>query len=304
MRVFVTGATGWIGSAAVPELIGAGHQVLGLARSDASAEALAAAGADVHRGALDDLDSLRAGATACDGVIHTAYKHDIAFSGDFQGAADADLRTVEAFGEALAGSDRPFVIASGTACLTPGVVGTEEDSGDPGSAAAARLPSEQTALSLGALGVRSSAVRLPPSVHGEGDHGFVATLIGIARNKGVSGYIGDGSNRWPAVHRLDAARLFRLALETAPAGSVLHAVGDGGVPTREIADVIGRHLDLPIVSISPKDTGEHFGWLGGFFALDVPASSALTRERVGWQPTHPGLIDDLDRGHYFHKPSA
>jgi nucleoside-diphosphate-sugar epimerase len=304
MRVFVTGATGWIGSAVVPELIGAGHQVLGLARSDASAAALAAAGAEVQRGTLDDLDSLQTAAAASDGVIHTAYKHDIAFSGDYQGAADADLRTVETFGEALAGSDRPFVIASGTAGLTPGVVGTEEDAGDPDSAAAARLPSEQTALSLASRGVRSSAVRLAPSVHGEGDHGFVATLIGIARDKGVSGYIGDGTNRWPAVHRLDAARLFRLALETAPAGSVLHAVGDEGVPTRAIADVIGRHLDLPIVSVSPEDAGEHFGWLGAFFALDVPASSALTRELLGWQPTHPGLIDDLNQDHHFHNPSA
>jgi nucleoside-diphosphate-sugar epimerase len=206
--------------------------------------------------------------------------------------------------EALADSDRPFVIASGTAGLTSGVVGTEEDAGDPGSAAAARLPSEQTALSLASRGVRSSAVRLAPSAHGEGDHGFVATLVGIARDKGVSAYVGDGTNRWPAVHRLDAARLFRSALETAPAGSVLHAVADEGVPTRAIADVIGRRLDLPIVSISPEDAGEHFGWLGAFFALDVPASSTLTRERMGWQPTHPGLIEDLDRGHYFHNASA
>jgi hypothetical protein len=189
-----------------------------------------------------------------------AYKHDIAFSGDYQGAADADLCTVETFGEALAGSDRPFVIASGTAGLTPGVVGTEEDAGDPDSAAAARLPSEQTALSLASRGVRSSAVRLPPSVHGEGEHGFVATLIGIARGKGVSGYIGDGTNRWPAVHRLDAAHLFRLALETAPAGSVLHGVADKGVPVHDIAEVIGRHLNLPVVSIPREEAGDHFGW--------------------------------------------
>jgi nucleoside-diphosphate-sugar epimerase len=304
MRVFLTGATGWIGSAVVPELIGAGHQVLGLARSDTSAAALAGTGAEVQRGSLDDLDSLQAAAAASDGVIHTAYKHDIAFSGDFQGAAEADLRTIEAFGEALAGFDRPFVIASGTAALAPGVLGTEEDSGDPGSGAAVRIRSEQTLLSLASRGVRSSALRLPPSVHGEGDHGFIAILIAIARDKGISGYVADGTNRWPAVHRLDAARLFRLALEQAPAGSVWHAVGDEGVPTRAIAEVIGRHLDLPMVSISPKDAAEHFGWLGGFFALDVPASSALTRERLGWEPTHPGLIEDLDQGHYFQDPSV
>ncbi len=304
MRVFVTGASGWIGSAIVPELIGAGHQVVGLARSDASAAALAAAGAEVHRGTLDELDGLRSAAAASDGVIHTAYKHDIAFSGDFQGAADADRRAVETLGEALVSSDRPFAIASGTAGLTPGVLGTEEDAGDPDSAAAARIPSEQTALSLASRGVRSSAVRLSPSVHGEGDHGFVAALIGMARDKGVSGYVGDGTNRWPAVHRFDAARLFRLAVEKASAGSVLHGVAEEGVPVRDIAAVIGRHLDLPVVAVSPEDAGEHFGWLGGFLAADLPTSSALTRERVGWQPTYPGLIDDLEQGHYFHNPSA
>jgi nucleoside-diphosphate-sugar epimerase len=305
MRVFVTGASGWIGSAIVPELIGAGHQVVGLARSDASAAAVAAAGADVQRGTLDDFDSLRGAAAASDGVIHTAYKHDVAFSGDFHGAAHADRRAIEALGDALVGSDRPFVIASGTAGLTPGVVGTEDDGPDPTSAVAARIPSEQTALSLAARAVRSSAVRLPPSVHGEGDHhGFVATLIAIARDIGVSGYIGDGSNRWPAVHRLDAAHLFRRALETAPAGSVLHGVADEGVPTREIAELIGRHLAVPVASISRQDAGEHFGWLAAFFASDVPASSALTRERMKWQPTHPGLVDDLDQGYYFHDPSA
>jgi nucleoside-diphosphate-sugar epimerase len=303
MRVFVTGASGWIGSALVPELIGAGHKVVGLARSDASAATLATAGVEVQRGSLDDLDRLREAAAASDGVIHTAFKHDIAFSGDYQGAADADLRAIETIGGALAGSERPFVIASGTACLTPGVVGTEEDSGDPGSAAAGRLPSERTALSLASQGVRSSAVRLPPTVHGHGDHGFLATLIGIARDRGVSGYVGDGSGRWPAVHRLDAARLFRLPLESAPAGSVLHAVDDEGVATCAIAEAIARHLDLPIVSILPEDASEHFGWLGVFFAADVPASSNLTRERMAWRPTHAGLIDDLDQGHYFDNRS-
>jgi nucleoside-diphosphate-sugar epimerase len=306
MRVFVTGTSGWIGSAVVPELIGAGHQVVGLARSDASAAAITTAGAEVHRGTLDDLDSLRTAAAASDGVIHLAFKHDIAFSGDFQGAADADRRAVEAFGEALAGSDRPLVIASGTLGLAPGRVGTERDGHRPDSGAApliggahTRLATAQMTLSVASRSVRSSVVRLPPTVHGEGDQGFVATLIDIARGTGVSGYVGDGCNRWPAVHRLDAARLFRLALEGAPAGSTLHGVADEGVPIRDIAEVVGRHLTLPVVAISPEDAGEHFTWLAALLAADSPASSALTRQLLGWQPTHPGLIDDLDQGHYF-----
>jgi len=310
MRVFVTGASGWIGSAVVPELTGAGHQVTGLARSDASAAALTAAGAQVHRGTLDDPGSLRSAAAAADGVIHLAFKHDIAFSGDFQGAADADRRAVETFGEALAGSGRPFVIASGTLGLAPGRVATERDGRDPGSAAhlsggpQTRMATARMTLSLASRGVRSSVVRLPPTVHGEGDHGFMAALAGIARDKGVSGYIGDGSNRWPAVHRFDAAHLFRLALDNAPAGSVLHAVADQGVPIRAIAEVIGRHLGLPVAAISAQDAGEHFGWLGGYLAADSPASSTLTRELLGWRPAHPGLIDDLDKGHYFHNQST
>jgi nucleoside-diphosphate-sugar epimerase len=306
MRVFVTGASGWIGSAVVPELLGAGHQVLGLARSDASADALAAAGAEVHRGTLDDVDSLQDAAAASDGVIHLAFKHDLAFSGDFQGAADADRRAVETFGEALAGSDRPFVIASGTLGLAPGRVATEQDGHGPASAMAGlgggpqtRWATAELVLSLASRGVRSSVVRLPPTNHGDGDNGFVAILVGIARDKGLSGYIGDGTNRWPAVHRLDSARLFRLALENAPAGSTLHAVADEGVPIRDIAEVIGRHLDLPVVAISPEDAGEHFAWLAGFLAADSPASSALTQELLGWHPTHPGLIADLEQGHYF-----
>ena len=306
MRVFVTGASGWIGSAVVPELIGAGHQVTGLARSDASAAALDAAGAQVHRGTLDDLDGLRAAAAASDGVIHLAFKHDIAFSGGFQDAADADRRAVETFGEALAGSGRPFVIASGTLGLALGRVATERDGHGPDPALAAlgagprtRLATAELVLSLASRDVRSSVLRLPPTVHGEGDNGFMAALVGIARDKGVSGYIGDGSNRWPAVHRLDAAHLFRLALEGAPAGSTLHAIADEGVPIRDVAEVIGRHLDLPVVSISPEDAGEHFAWLAGFLGADSPASSTLTRELLGWHPTHPGLIDDLDKGHYF-----
>jgi nucleoside-diphosphate-sugar epimerase len=306
MRVFVTGASGWIGSAVVPLLIGAGHQVTGLARSDATAAALTAAGAQVQRGTLDDLDRLRSAAAASDCVIHLAFKHESAFSGDFQGAADADRRAIETFGEALVGSDRPFVIASGVLGLTAGWVGTERDGHSPGSATAhliggaqTRMANAQLTLALASRGVRSSVMRLSPTVHGEGDNGFMATLVGIARAKGVSGYIGDGANRWPAVHRLDAAHLFHLALEKAPAGSVLHAVADEGVPIRAIAEVIGRHLDLPVVAISPEAAGEHFGWLAGFLAVDSPASSTLTRELVGWQPTHPGLIDDLDQGHYF-----
>ncbi len=311
MRVFVTGASGWIGSAVVPALIGAGHQVVGLARSEASAAALAAAGADVQRGTIDDLDSLRRAAAAADGVIHLAFKHDIAFSGDFQGATDADRRAVETFGEALAGSDRPFVIASGTLGVAPGRVATEEDgqgphpaADAPGGGPATRLGTAQLTLALASRGVRSSVLRLPPTVHGDGDNGFMATLVGIARDTGVSGYIGDGSSRWPAVHRLDAARLFRLALETAPAESTLHAVADEGVPVRAIAEVIGRHLSVPVVAISPEDAGAHFGFLATFLGLDSPASSALTRALLDWQPTHPGLIADLDQGHYFRTPSA
>lgn len=310
MRVFVTGASGWIGSAVVPELIGAGHQVVGLARSDASAAALTAAGADVRRGTVDDLDVLRSAAAASDGVIHLAFKHDIAFSGDFQGAADADRRAVEAFGEALAGSGRPFVLASGILGLTPGRVATEEDTGPRlslehlGTGPRTRLDTAQLTLALASRDVRSSVVRLPPTVHGEGDHGFMAALIGIARAKGVSGHVGDGANRWPAGHRSDAARLFRLALEKAPAGSVLHATADEGVPIRTVAEVIGRHLDVPVAAVPPEATAEHFGWLAGFIGLDSPASSLRTRELLGWQPTGPGLIDDLDKGHYFHGSAA
>lgn len=305
MRVFVTGASGWIGSAVVPELIGAGHEVVGLARSDASAAALARAGAQVRRGTLDDLGTLRDAAAASDGVIHLAFKHDIAFSGDFRGAADADRRAVETFGEVLAGSDRPFVLASGILGLTPGRVVTESDGRDSAADAShddgprARQATAHRTLDLASHGVRSSVLRLPPTVYGEGDHGFMAALVGIARDRGVSGYVGDGSNRWPGVHRLDAAHLFRLALEKAPAGSVLHAVTDEGVAIRTVAEVIGRHLGLPAVSIPGEEAGAHFSWLSGMIGLDAPASSALTRELLGWQPVQPGLIDDLDKGHYF-----
>lgn len=311
MRVFVTGASGWIGSAVVPELIGAGHQVVGLARSDASAAALAEAGAEVRRGTLDDLDTLREAAAESDGVIHLAFKHDIAFSGGFEDAADADRRAIDTFGEVLSGSDRPFVIASGTLGLAPGQVATEQDgqaSGPVGGHWAAgpakRLANAHATAALADRGIRSSVVRLPPTVHGDGDHGFMATVVSIAREKGVSGYIGDGANRWPAVHRSDAANLFRLALESAPAGSTLHAIADQGVPIRAVAEVIGRHLGLPVASVSPDDAAGHFTWLAAFLSVDSPVSSAYTRELLGWQPTGPGLLDDLDKGHYFAAPSV
>jgi nucleoside-diphosphate-sugar epimerase len=297
MRVFVTGATGFIGSAVVRELIDAGHQVLGLARSDEAAASLRAAGAAVHRGTLDDLASLRTAAAASDGVIHIAYIIDFS---DFAATAQTDRRAIETLGEALVGSDRPFVVTSVTVGLPQGRLATEEDSApDPGSFAAPRFTSEKAALSFAARGVRVSVVRLPPSVHGQGDHGFVPRLIGIARTKGISAYPGDGANRWPAVHRLDAAHLFRLALEEAPAGTRLHGVGEEGVPVRDIAEVIGRHLELPATAISPEEAYDHFGFLGPIFSLDVPASSTLTQKQLDWQPGQPGLIADLDEGHYF-----
>jgi nucleoside-diphosphate-sugar epimerase len=291
MRVFVTGASGWIGSAVVPELIGAGHQVLGLARSDSSAAAITAAGAEVLRGDLDDLDTLRNGAVGSDGVIHLAFIHDFT---QFEDSVRADARAIETMGAALEGSGKPLVIASGTLAL-PGRVATERDEPAPGGPMAGRAENARTVLAMAARGVRSSVIGLPRTVHGEGDHGFIARLVGIARDKGVSGYVGDGSNRWPAVHVKDAAHLFRLAVEQAPAGSRLHAVGDEGVPIRDIAAVIGRHLNLPTASVPAGD----FGFLGQILAVDQPASSTLTRELLGWQPAQPGLIEDLDKGHYF-----
>jgi nucleoside-diphosphate-sugar epimerase len=310
MRVFVTGASGWIGSAVVAELIGAGHHVVGLARSDASAEAISAAGAEVQRGDLDDLDGLRRGAAGSDGVIHLAFKHDLAFSGGFESAADADRRAVDALTGELAGSDRPFVLASGVMGLEAGRVATERDGHgsdvtvNGGEGPRTRHATAEYVLSTAARGIRSSIVRLAPTNHGDGDHGFMARLVAIARETQVAGYIGDGRNRWPAVHRLDSAHLFRLALEQAPAGSTLHAIADEGVPIRDIAEVIGRHLQVPVVSIAPEDAAAHFGWLAGFLATDVPVSSAITRQLLGWQPTQPGLIDDLDQGHYFTEARA
>jgi nucleoside-diphosphate-sugar epimerase len=296
MRVFLTGATGFIGSAIVQELIGAGHQVLGLARSDASATSLAAAGAEVHRGTLEDLASLKRGAAAADGVIHTAFIHD--FSA-MAASGKSDNVAIETLGAVLAESGRPLVISSGIGLLKLNRPGTEEDAADGSSAGSHRVASETLTLALASRGVRSTVLRLPPTVHGDGDHGFVPALIAIARAKGVSAYIGEGKNRWPAVHRLDAAHLYRLALEKGAAGSRLHAVAEEGVPTREIADVIGRRLKLPVVAKSPEEAAAHFGWLANFFAMDVPASSARTQERLGWRPKQATLISDLEKGTYF-----
>jgi nucleoside-diphosphate-sugar epimerase len=298
MRLFVTGGSGFIGSAVVPELLQSGHEVVGLARSDAAAQSIAASGAEVLRGELADLDVLRAGAAASDGVIHLGFIHDFA---NFAASALTDRLAIEAMGTALEGSNRPLVVASGVLMVAAGRVATERDAVcvDPGSLVSPRIASVQSALSFASRGVRTVMVRFAPTVHGEGDRGFIPHVIAIAREKGVSGYIGDGSNRWPAVHRLDAARLVRLAAEAAPAGSSMHAVGEEGVAIRAVAETIGRRLNVPVVSIAPENAGEHFGWIGGFFAADSPASSALTREWLGWQPTQPGLIEDLEQGHYF-----
>jgi nucleoside-diphosphate-sugar epimerase len=304
MKIFVTGASGWIGSAVVPELLGAGHQVVGLARSEASAQQLEEAGAQVQRGDLDDPAGLARAAGDADGVIHLAFQHELAFGGNFAAAAAADRRAVEAMGAALADTDGPFVLASGLLGMAAGRVATEDDGLVPSDAVRAipagrRSATALLALSLRGIGVRSSVLRLPPTVHGDGDNGFMATLVGIARQRGVAGYVGDGANRWPAVHRSDAAHLFRLAAESAPAGSVLHAVADEGVPFLDIAEAMGRHLDLPASSVTPADAGEHFAPLGHFVALDSPATAAVTRELLAWEPTGPGLLDDLDQDHYY-----
>ncbi|MDN3581758.1 SDR family oxidoreductase [Mucilaginibacter flavus] len=297
MRVFVTGATGFIGSAIVKELIGAGHQVLGLTRSDAGAEALVAAGADVHRGTLEDLESLRTGAAQCDGVIHTAFIHDFS---KFQESCDTDRLVIDAIGSVLAGSNRPLIVTSGTGmgAAAPGQLAVESHAATSKTNHHPRVASEEAAAAVAAQGVNVSIMRLPPSVHDQGDHGFVPRLIGIAREKGVSAYVGDGANRWPAVHRLDAAKLYRLVIEKGESATY-HAVGDGGIPTRQIAEVIGKHLNLPVASLSAQEAAVHFGWLAGFFGSDVPASAQLTQERTGWQATHPGLIEDLEEGDYF-----
>ena len=296
MRIFVTGATGFIGSAIVQELIAAKHEVLGLARSDAAAASLAAAGAHVHRGSLADLDSLQRGAAGADGVIHTAFNHDFS---KFKENCETDRRVIAALGSALAGSERRLIITSGTGLLTPGRgrIGTEADAPSANSTAIPRIASEEAAAA--ARGARVSVVRLPPSVHGEGDHGFVPLLIKFARDKGVAAYVGDGRNRWPAVHRLDAAKLFRLAVEQGTAGARYHGVAEEGVPFRQIAGVIGRRLDVPVESLTPDEAASHFGWFAHFASLDSPASSQRTRQLLGWQPQQEGLIADINRDSYF-----
>jgi len=296
MRVFITGASGWIGSAAVEELLASGHEVVGLARSDASAAALEAKGAQVRRGDLDDLESIRAGAADSDAVLHLANKHD------FTNPAVSDKAerdAVQAIGDVLTGSGRPFLLASGVIGPTPGQLMTENDRSPFHGPDSPRGGSENLALEYVERQVNTVSVRFAPTVHGAGDHGFIAALVGIARDKGTASYVAEGTNRWPAVHRSDAAQVIRLGLEKAPAGTILHAISEEGIPTREIAEAIGRGLGLPVTSIAPEDAPEHFGWIGGFFAMDAPTSSALTQKLLGWTPSGPTLLQDFDSGAYF-----
>lgn len=301
MRVFVTGATGFVGSAVIQELLSVGHQVVGLARTDAAARALTAAGAQVHRGDLYDPASLRAGAAASDGVIHTAFNHDFLARdfARFKENCETERHAIEALGSALLGSDRPLIVTSGIGVLPSNRTVTEDDGFPTGPDASPRVATEEAASSLASRGVRVSIIRLPPSVHGDGDHGFVPILIGIARQKGVSAYIGDGGNVWPAVHRLDAARLYKLVLEKGMAGARYHAVAEEGVPFRDIAEVIGRRLNVPVVSRTREEAAEHFDRFAHFAAIDNKASSERTREATGWLPTQAGLIADVDRPRYF-----
>jgi nucleoside-diphosphate-sugar epimerase len=292
MRVFVTGATGFVGTAVVHELLGAGHSVLGLARSNEGAKALISAGAEPHRGDMQDLDSLRSGAAEADGVIHLAFNHDFS---KFAENCEMDRRAIEAIGSVLEGSERPLLVTSGLALVAPGRLATEADSPAPGFP---RM-SEAAAEALAARGVRATSVRLSPSTHGAGDHGFVPILINLAREKGVSAYIGDGSNRWPGVHRFDAAKLYRLALESGAKGGPYHAVADEGVPFKEIARIIGWWLSVPVVSKSQEEAADHFGWFARFAGMDIPASSERTRKLLNWQPTHPDLLTDIDQKAYF-----
>ena len=295
MRIFITGGSGWIGSAVIPELLAAGHTVTGLARSDESAARLVAAGVTPLAGSLGDLGTLSAGAAASDGVIHLGFNHDFS---DYLGAGRTERAAVEAIGDALAGTDRPFLFASGLAGLAEGRVATELDANPFTSPESPRGAGENLALSYADRGVRSVALRFAPTVHGERDHGFVAQLVTVARERGASAYVDDGTNRWPAVHRLDVARMVALALDAAPAGSRLHGAAEEGVAAREIAEAIGRQLGLPVVSVPAADAPEHFGWIGRFFGADIPASSARTQHLLGWTPLHQGLIADLDAGYY------
>lgn len=296
MRVFVTGATGWVGSAISEELRGAGHTVTGLARSDAGAAALVAAGVAVHRGSLEDLASLRAGAAAADAVIHTAFNHDFS---RFEENGAAERNAIDTLGSALAGTDRPLIVTSGIGLIAPGRLVTEDDVRDPNAAAHVPRDPESAAAAAAARGVRVSVIRLGASVHGAGDHGFVPRLIAFAREHGKSAYVGEGANLWPAVHRRDTARLYRLALERHAEHAVYHAVADEGVPFRDIAGVIGRRLNLPIVSVTGDDVDAHFGWFARFAQMDAAASSAKTQQLLGWRPTEPALLDDLEGAAYF-----
>ncbi len=295
MRVFVTGASGWIGSATVDELLAAGHEVTGLARSDASAAALQAKGARVRRGDLDDPASIRAGAEAAEAVIHLANKHDWSNQAATIAAERAAVQTI---GDALAGTGRPFLFASGVAGLTQGRPAAENDPSPFHGPDSPRGGSENLAFEYAGRGVHPIALRFAPTVHGAGDHGFIATIAAVAREKGVSGYPGDGTNRWAAVHRPDAARMVALGLAKAPAGARLHAVAEDGIPSRDIAEAIGRALGLPVTSISPDDVQDHFGWIGTFFSMDLAATSTMTRELLGWSPAGPTLIEDIDAGGY------
>jgi nucleoside-diphosphate-sugar epimerase len=295
MRVFVTGASGWIGSAVSDELLAHGHKVVGLARSDDSAAALEAKGITAHRGSLDDLDSLASAAAAADGVVHLAFKHDFS---DYVAAGRSEHAAVQRMLDELAGSDRPFLIASG---LASGVVGrplTEDDASPFHGADSMRGGSENLALSYAERGVRPVALRFAPTVHGARDHGFTSTLTRIAKERGVAGYIGDGSTRWAAVHRSDAARMVWLALEKAPAGSRVHAVAEEGIPSRDIAAALGDYLGLPTAAVAPQDAESHFGWIGRFFGMDIVATSTRTREVLGWTPTGPTLFEDIAAGAY------
>jgi len=296
MRIFVTGATGWIGTAVTGELLAAGHDVVGLARSDASAETLAARGATPQRGTLDDLGVIKDAAADSDGVVHLGFVHDFE---RFAESGRVERAVVGTIGDTLAGSGRPFLLAAGVAGLTPGRTATENDASQHVGPDAPRGGSEALALEYADQGVRSVALRFAASVHGAGDHGFVAELARLARERGAAAYVGDGANRWPAVHRSDAARLVLLALEQAPAGGVVHAVAEEGVPMRDIAEALGRSLDVPTRSVTPEAAPEHFGWISRFVALDAPASSTLTRERYGWNPTGPTLLEDIAAGGYL-----